>query len=301
MLLSFVAALGLHALVLLGLDFELPEPSPRHEQGMEVMLISRPGAADPSVVQESVQAQADRAGETTVPLPDLDEADPPTSSGAAAESPEAVTGAASEPLPAAPEDSSPEPEPPQTDDAFTEPAPADLPQRASETARPLTADESPLSVASARTASAADILASRSAEIARLTEQIQASNDVYRSRVRRKAISTSTREYRYAAYMEAWRRKVERIGNLNYPEEARRQGLYGSLILHVAVRADGSLEGVRVVRSSGKKVLDEAAVRIVELAAPFAPFPPDIRDETDVLDITRTWLFQRNNRLGWDG
>jgi protein TonB len=100
--------------------------------------------------------------------------------------------------------------------------------------------------------------------------------------------------------MEAWRRKVERIGNLNYPSEARELGLFGSLILHVAVRADGSLEGIRVVRSSGHKVLDDAAIRIVELAAPFAPFPPNIKRETDVLDITRTWQFQRNNQLGWD-
>jgi protein TonB len=99
--------------------------------------------------------------------------------------------------------------------------------------------------------------------------------------------------------MEAWRRKVERIGNLNYPEAAKDQGLYGSLILRVAVRADGSLEAVRVLRSSGQPLLDEAAKQIVELAAPFAPFPPDIAAETDVLDITRTWQFQRNNQLGW--
>jgi protein TonB len=100
--------------------------------------------------------------------------------------------------------------------------------------------------------------------------------------------------------MEGWRRKVERIGNLNYPREARELGLFGSLILHVAVRSDGSIEGIRVVRSSGHEVLDQAAVRIVELAAPFAPFPPNIKRETDVLDITRTWQFQRNHQLGWD-
>ena len=92
---------------------------------------------------------------------------------------------------------------------------------------------------------------------------------------------------------------MEQIGNLNYPEEARRKRLYGNLILRVAVRADGSVEQVQVLRSSGFTVLDEAAVHIVELAAPYAPFPPDIAAETDVLDITRTWQFQRNNQLGW--
>ena len=93
---------------------------------------------------------------------------------------------------------------------------------------------------------------------------------------------------------------LERIGNLNYPEEAKRHKLYGTLILHVAVRADGSVERIRVLRSSGFDVLDQAAVSIVELAAPFAPLPPDIKAETDILDITRTWQFLRSNRLGWD-
>jgi protein TonB len=148
---------------------------------------------------------------------------------------------------------------------------------------------------------AADIFASRGAELAALSERIGQRNREQSGRARRKAISTRTKEYRYASYMEAWRRKVERIGNLNYPPEARDLGLFGSLILHVAVRADGSLEGIRVVRSSGHDVLDDAAVRIVELSAPFAPFPDDIAADTDVLDITRVWQFQRNNRLGWDG
>jgi protein TonB len=93
---------------------------------------------------------------------------------------------------------------------------------------------------------------------------------------------------------------VERIGNLNYPKAAKDQHLSGSLILHVAVRADGSVESVRVVRSSGYDLLDRAAIRIVELAGPYAPFPPDIAAETDVLDIVRTWQFLRGGRLGWE-
>ena len=146
--------------------------------------------------------------------------------------------------------------------------------------------------------SAATILASRGEEIARLNTKLVADTAAFASRPRRKAISASTQEYRYASYLEAWRRKVEAIGNLNYPEEARQRKLYGNLILQVGVRADGSLEEVRVLRSSGSTLLDEAAVRIVHLAAPFAPFPPDIRQETDFLDITRTWQFLSNNRFG---
>ena len=108
---------------------------------------------------------------------------------------------------------------------------------------------------------------------------------------RLKAINASTQEYQYAAYLEAWRSKVEKIGNLNYPDEAKRNKLHGNLLMHVAVRADGSVEQIRVVRSSGHRLLDDAAVRIVRLSAPFAPFPPEIRKNVDVLDITRTWQF----------
>lgn len=146
----------------------------------------------------------------------------------------------------------------------------------------------------------AAILASRSNEIAALAARIEARANAYASQPRRKAISTATRDYKYAAYLDGWRRKVERIGNLNYPDEAKRHKMYGSLILHVAVRADGSVERVRVLRSSGYDVLDAAAIRIVELAAPYAPFPPSIRAETDVLDITRTWQFLRGDRIGWE-
>ena len=94
-------------------------------------------------------------------------------------------------------------------------------------------------------------------------------------------------------YFESWRRKVERIGKLNYPEQARERKIYGSLRLLVAIEPDGSLRDVRVVDSSGHKVLDDAAVRIVRLAAPYAPFSPGMREHTDVLEIVRTWQFKR--------
>jgi protein TonB len=121
--------------------------------------------------------------------------------------------------------------------------------------------------------------------------------ELYAKRPRRKHISASTQEYQYAAYLEAWRRKVERIGNLNYPDEAKRRKLYGNLVLSVALRADGSVEEIRLTRSSGQALLDDAAIRIVRLAAPYAPFPKEIREETDILEITRTWQFLSDNQL----
>ena len=108
---------------------------------------------------------------------------------------------------------------------------------------------------------------------------------------KRKYITASTKEWRYAAYMQAWVAKIERIGNLNFPEEARRRNLSGNLVLTVAVRRDGSVESVDVLRSSGRPILDQAAIRIVRLSAPFAQLPPDISEETEVLHITRTWEF----------
>jgi protein TonB len=114
---------------------------------------------------------------------------------------------------------------------------------------------------------------------------------------RRKFIGARTQEYRYAQYVEDWRSKVERIGNLNYPEIARRQKIFGKLTLTVSIRADGSVESIEVNRPSGQRILDASAVRIVKLAAPYAPFPPDIRKELDVLSITRTWIFTSTDRL----
>jgi protein TonB len=143
----------------------------------------------------------------------------------------------------------------------------------------------------------AQILASTNQEISRLTAELNRKTEAYAKRPRHKHISARTKEYKYASYLDAWRRKVERVGNLNYPDEARRQRLHGSLILHVALRSNGTIINVWVRRSSGHKLLDDAAVRIVKLAAPYAPFPAEIRKETDVLDITRTWQFLSSNRL----
>lgn len=145
---------------------------------------------------------------------------------------------------------------------------------------------------------AADLV-QRSLEIARLEAQTARDYEAYQKRPKRKFIGARTQEYRFARYVEDWRIKVERIGNLNYPEAAKRDKLYGNLQLTVGIKADGSLESVEINRSSGKKVLDEAAIRIVKLAGQngFAPFPPDISRDTDILHITRTWAFTRSDEL----
>lgn len=139
-------------------------------------------------------------------------------------------------------------------------------------------------------------LVQRSLEIARLEAQTPVNHETYQHRLKRKFIGVRTREFRFARYAEDWRLKVERIGNLNYPEAARREGLYGKLQLTVGIKSDGSLESIEINRSSGRKLLDEAAIRIVNLAGQngFAPFPPDISRDTDILHITRTWVFTQD-------
>lgn len=144
-------------------------------------------------------------------------------------------------------------------------------------------------------ASGLDLLDSAAA-IARLEAQVDKRLQEYAQRPRKKVIGARTQEYRFAQYVEDWRQKIERVGTLNYPEAARGK-LYGSLLLSVILRADGSVEKIEVVRPSGHEVLDDAATRIVRLASPFASFPPDIRRDTDQIEILRTWTFTNADRI----
>jgi protein TonB len=142
-------------------------------------------------------------------------------------------------------------------------------------------------------------LASSAMAIARLEAQIAKQTNEYNQRPRVKHLGSRVEEYRFAQYVEDWRQKVERIGNLNYPAAARGR-LYGSLVLVVIIKANGELERVEVVRSSGQKLLDDAARRIVQMASPYAAFPDAIRSDTDILEITRTWTFTNADRLRAD-
>lgn len=139
-------------------------------------------------------------------------------------------------------------------------------------------------------------LAESARAMARLEGEISKSLDEYSKRPRKKFVGTRAEEYRFAQYIEEWRQKIERIGTLNYPEAARGK-LYGSLVLSVSIKSDGSVSDIEINRSSGYRVLDDAARRIVNLGAPYAAFPPDIRRDTDVLVITRSWAFTRTDNL----
>ena len=131
-------------------------------------------------------------------------------------------------------------------------------------------------------------------EIARQSDQrtVDSSNAPNTQRVRR-IDGVSPMRTVDAYYLQSWRRKIESVGRLNYPEEAKRGKLSGNMTLLVTIRPDGSLHDVRVLQTSGHSVLDEAALRIVRLAAPYSPFPVDMRQSTDLLEIVRSWQFRR--------
>ena len=137
-------------------------------------------------------------------------------------------------------------------------------------------------------------LMQESLTMAKLQPGIQREGKSQSKLPRRKWISANTKAYEYAAYMQAWVAKVERVGNLNYPEEIRRLKLVGDLVMTVGIKQDGSIETIEISRSSGLPQLDQAATRIVRLAGPYSPLPDYIKSNIDVLHITRTWRFSRD-------
>ena len=279
--LTLFFALSIHTVVILGISFNVEKAAkqPPPARTLEIMVVKNPKPKEePEKADFLAQASQQGGGEeekavkpTTVPTPP---------------SPAISPSPAQESQPSSPPPTPPKPEPRKV---LTQQAPAKQKIDTEVKKPPLPTEKKNLSVA--------QLLASTNKEIARLTAQLDEKTKAYAKRPRRKVISASTQEYKYASYLEAWRRKVENIGNLNYPDEAKRRKLYGHLVMSVSVRPDGSVQKITVLKSSGHKLLDDSAVRIVKLAAPFAPFPAEIRKETDILDITRTWQFVNNNTL----
>ncbi len=134
-------------------------------------------------------------------------------------------------------------------------------------------------------------------QVARLAQEINNRIETGSRSDKVKYLNSSTKEFTPAQYMREWINRVERIGNLNYPDQARREKLSGTLILDVVINARGELVKTDLRRSSGHKVLDDAARRIVQLVAPYSPFPAKLKDEADVIHITRSWEFLNTNTL----
>ncbi|QDQ74859.1 TonB family protein [Pseudoluteimonas lycopersici] len=132
--------------------------------------------------------------------------------------------------------------------------------------------------------------------MARLAAEIHLRSQRYAKRPKRKFVSASTREYAWAAYLREWVDRVERVGNLNYPEEARRRHIGGVVVINVGIRRDGSVERADIVQSSNIPILDAAALRIARIAEPYPPLPKT-EEDPDILNVVRTWQFMPGGEL----
>jgi protein TonB len=272
---SIVASVALHALFVLGVGMHIIDPRnifPPHDV-LDVVLVNSKSAQRPQKADVLAQANLDGGGNTDemrrakTPLPNIEQR---AAKSDAADAQERVK---------------------RMEDEVRE-----LMTQARSQAKVAQGEIREQPSGAPSPAATADLL-QKSFEIARLEAQISREYDAYQQRPRRNYIGARAAEYRFALYVDNWRLKIERIGNLNYPEEAKARKIYGSLQLTVAIKANGEVEEVHINRSSGHKILDKAAMRIVRLAAPFDAFPDNIRRDTDILHITRTWSFTRDDLL----
>ena len=302
----FIAVIA-HVALVLGVSFEREPPPPSVVSSLDIVLVqNRRAVEEPDdaelFAQQNSDGGSDQEQSEKPSTPVASELDAPHIAQVASASPTATVEPApslttltrkSEPVIAPRVMTTTSSTNTQQVAASPSPRPREKPKR-------LRRPEVPARTAAAEQANpplTATQLVTNGLAMASMTTELNRRIEAYANKPRRKWISSRTRELKYAAYMEAWRAKVERIGNLNYPDEARRRQLSGKLQLDVALKPDGSIYRIKVRRSSGKRVLDDAAIRIVKLAAPFSKFPESFRDEVDVLHIERTWQFLSNNRL----
>jgi periplasmic protein TonB len=269
---SMIFSIVLHAFILFGIAFVLPDPrsTANFMQPLQVVLVNSKSKSRPVQADALAQHNLDAGGNT------------------------AEDRRAKSPLPAIRDDSKFTPEQRTKRVAELE---AETKRMLTKLKSNYTAAQQELKKQKSDTAINGDELVQKALEMARLEAQINKNWDAYQKMPRRKFIGARTQEYRFAQYIEDWRVKVERIGNLNYPAQARQEKVFGSLQLSVSIRADGSVESVEVSKSSGQRMLDAAAMRIVKLAAPYSPLPPNITKDVDILTITRTWTFTSSDRL----
>ncbi|MEX0615832.1 MAG: TonB family protein [Methylophaga sp.] len=267
------------------LDTPTPEPTP----DLPVPLAEDSPTSPPPVEMTEVEPLE------TVPLitPPAVTADPEPVAEPTPE-PEPKPAPAAEPKP----ETKPEPEPEVADKKITSEAAERQVESAEAETETLDSDEK-IAEPVAQRPSAQQMMAQARSEISSLQEQLAKSSKTLSERPKKRRISAATKEFAAAAYMRAWEMKVERIGNMNYPQEARDKGINGSLMLSVDIRPDGSVpvDGIVVSRSSGHKVLDDAAIKIVRLGAPYANIPADVLKDNDMLTIIRTWKFESQRGL----
>jgi protein TonB len=278
---ALIASLLFHLFLVYGLAFKMPNRSllDDRKNQLEVVLVNAKSKTQPVKADALAQHNLDGGGNTDekrqaqTPLPVMPEYKPETDVKLALKRVEKLEREARQLM---------------THQQANAPA-VDTEVSTPKGATPVEADPKPILQAS-------DIM-QRSLEMARLDAKIARDWEAIQQRPRRRFVGARTQEYRFARYIEDWRQKIERVGELNYPQAARDQKLSGHVLVTVAIRADGTVEHVNIDRPSGNRVLDDAARRIVQLAAPFSTFPADIAKDVDILHITRTWTFTTADRF----
>ncbi len=271
---AFGLALVIHAAVLLGVSFVLDiNPLRKAAETLDVVLVNWRTENDPEEAEFLAQVSQLGGGESeeaekpsreiSPDIPSVDEGEMPVSS-------EEVI--------------------PETAPEVRETVVAETPD--ARPAQQITDIEQPLDAMP----SAAELM-QQSMQVAQMQPEHDRETQWKSKLPRRRFISANTREYEFATYMAAWVGKVERVGNLNYPTELKQRGIAGDLLMTVGIDAQGGVESISIQRGSGIPELDRAAERIVRLAAPFSPLPPDIAAKVDVLHITRTWRFSSGHRF----
>ena len=271
---TLLLAAAVHGLVIFGLGFDLlPQPPEESATGVEVVLMQMHNETPPERTERIAQVDQTAAGQGP------EDARP----GSPVSGPEPGRGQAPQDLP----EHRTRAEPQEAVKTLSSPE-ARRPEAIPEPREPVPEQETP----------DASTLVARSLRMARLSPQITAQESHRAPRADTLYLDAlSARSAVEASYLEAWVRKVERVGNLNYPDEAHRRRLTGSLVLSVLLDREGRVLEMELAAGSGERVLDDAARRIVELAAPFAPFPPELRREHDRIMITRTWVFKGDQAL----
>lgn len=269
---TFLFSLIAHAVVALGITFSIEKPAPSLP-ALDVILVQSASGKAPEKADFLAQANNTGGGDSEKARRPTDPLSSPI--------PKPIAGITPRPT----ENGAPRPTAPSRTELLTTRS-----AERSVDSSPETPDTPDLHAPSERE------IIERKLEMARLAQEIQRETEQYAKRPKRKYISANTKEYAYASYMSAWVARIERIGNLNYPDEARRQEVHGQLVLTVGLNRDGSIKSIDIIQPSGHKVLDDAAIRIVNLATPFNPLPKNV-DAIDELYITRTWQFLEGNIL----
>lgn len=324
---TIIFSVIIHLVIILGISFEVSSPPTNQPPlNLEITLVKQQTELEPEEADFLAQANNDGGGETETKTPEPTPDKP---------LPSAIEATEVEPTVETPPTPKPEPKPepvPPTPPVIAEPtpptpvkqvevkpeptpakpvakekkAPAKVvtkqkaEQKIEQTTEPEKAiEETEIAKPAKPKMSARDLMFNARNEIQRLEKKLDESTKAMSRRPNKLRLTSKTKQYAAAAYHEAWRKKVERIGNLNYPQEAKRQRINGQLILSVDINPDGSVppDGIIISNSSGHKVLDEAALKIVRLSAPFAAVPENVLQGHDMITIIRTWKFETDKGL----